>query len=263
VATGLTIVVPTARDPDAVCALIAKHRVNVLPASPTFLNLILLSGACVRHDLRRLKLVTYGTEPMPEGLLARLKAALPGARFLQTFGTSETGIVRTASKSSTSTLMRIDDPHQEYRIVDGELWLRSGTQILGYLNASSDRFTEDGWFCTGDLVEEADDGYLRIVGRREEIINVGGQKVLPSEVESVLLAMPAIADCAVRGERNAITGQAVVADVVLAPQADPQGIRQQVRRHCRARLERYKVPAKVAVVEKTRFSDRFKKRRGG
>ena len=78
--------------------------------------------------------------------------------------------------------------HEVYQSgYDGELWLRSKTQVLGYLNASMDPFTEDGWFKTGDLVDELKDGYIRIIGRKNDLINVGGEKVLPAEVESILM----------------------------------------------------------------------------
>jgi acyl-CoA synthetase (AMP-forming)/AMP-acid ligase II len=260
-ASGASMVIPDKRDPDEVCALIARHGVAVLPASPTFLNLVLMSGAAGRHDLGSLRIITYGTEPMPEGLLQRLRAAFPRVKFVQTFGTSETGISHTTSKSSDSTLLKLEDPNIEHRIVEGELWLRSGTQILGYLNHAMDSFTPDGWFKTGDLVEEAGDGYLKIVGRRKELINVGGEKVLPPEVESVLLEMPEISDCLVRGEANAITGQIVCAQVVLSASGDPATIRQRVRLHCRQRLAPYKIPAKVTVVDRTAFGERFKKMR--
>src|SRR5699024_5983129 len=128
---------------------------------------------------------------------------------------SETGIVNTASRSSDSLLIKISDPSTRYKVVEGELWLQSAKRILGYLNASNDSFTGDGWFRTGDIVEEASDGYLRIKGRRKEIINVGGQKVVPAEVESVLLKLPAVVDCKVYGEANVMTGQSVAANVVI------------------------------------------------
>ena len=261
-ATGATMVIPGSRDPDAVCELMARRAVAVLPASPTFLNLLLLSEAWKRHDLRSLRIITYGTEPMPEVLLRRLRVVFPGVKFIQTFGTSETGITHTRSKSSDSTLMKLEDLHVEYRLVDGELWLRSRTQILGYLNHPMNSFTADGWFMTGDLAEDGGDGYLRVIGRRSDVINVGGEKVLPAEVESVLLTMPGIADCLVRGESSPITGQIVCAQVVLAPGMDPAVIRQQVRKHCREHLAAFKVPVKVEVVPRTDFSDRFKKHRG-
>lgn len=260
-ATGSTLVVPASREPDHVCHLIARHRVAILPASPTFLNLLLLGDAARQHDLSSLRIITYGTEPMPETLLARLRQAFPAVKFIQTFGTSETGISRTTSKSSDSTLLKLDDPELEHRIVDGELWLRSRTQILGYLNHAMSSFTADGWFRTGDLVETAADGYLRIIGRRSELINVGGEKVLPAEVEAVLLTLPEVADCLVYGEASVITGQIVCAEIAPAPGVDPATLRTRIRTACRGRLAPYKIPAKIIPVAAPLLSTRLKKRR--
>lgn len=257
----LCLVVPHSREPGEIAALIAKRQVNVLPASPTFLNLLLLSGAPDHCDLSSLRIITYGTEPMPQPLLARLRLAFPKVKFLQTFGTSETGISQTSSESSGSTWMRIDDPNVEVRVVEGELWLRSKTQILGYLNYPMHNFTSDGWFKTGDLVETSSDGSLRIIGRQSSLINIGGLKVLPEEVEAVLLEMPEIADCVVFGEANPITGQAVVAQIVLSPGADPNSIKSLMRAHCRARLAPYKIPIRLRISDRTSFSGRFKKMR--
>ena len=259
--TGSELVIPGSRDPEEVCALIARHGVNVLPSSPTFLNLMLMGGAPGRHDLSSLRMITYGTEPMPEALLGRLRSGFPRVRFHQTFGTSETGIAQTSSRSSDSNFLKIEDPDLEYRIVDGELWLRSKTQIRGYLNASMEAFTEDGWFRTGDLVETAADGFLRIVGRAKEVINVGGEKVLPAEVEAALMTMPNVKDCSVHGVVNPITGQTVVAEVVLDTPMDPRELRLALRRHLKDRLATYKIPTKVDIVERTHGS-RFKKMRG-
>lgn len=260
-AAGARLVIPESRDPEAVCELIARHRVAVLPASPTFLNLILISEAWKRHDLGSLRIISYGTEPMPESLLSRLRGVFSKVRFVQTFGTSETGISQTTSLSSSSTLLKLDDPNIEHRIVDGELWLRSRIQILGYLNHTMDAFTPDGWFRTGDYVETAENGFIRIRGRKEELINVGGQKVLPAEVESVMLEMPEIEDCVVFGEASPITGQIVCAKVVLRPGVNPLDIRAAVRLFCRARIEPYKIPVKVTVSSQALFGARFKKLR--
>ncbi len=258
-AIGAALVIPESRRTENVCSLIARRQVNVLPASPTFLNLILMSEAHLRHDLSCLKIITYGTEPMPGGLLDRLKNAFPKVKLLQTFGTSETGIAHTRSRSNSSTLFKIDDPNVEYLIVDSELLLRSKTQILGYLNYPMDAFTEGGWFRTGDLVEQAEDGYIRIVGRLQEVINVAGQKVHPSEVESALMEMPEVADCFVQGVPNAITGQTVEARIVTTARGEPAALRKTVRRFCRGRLEPYKIPTRIRVVEEIPSGERFKK----
>ncbi|HET9642036.1 MAG TPA: AMP-binding protein [Burkholderiaceae bacterium] len=175
-AIGGTATIPPQNTPEHVADMVERFKVNVLPTSPTFLNLLLLSGALDRHEMASLRLVTYGTEPMPAGLLARLRERLPRVRLVQTFGTSETGIISTAAMASDNLYMKFDDPAIEHKVVDGELWLRSKRRILGYLNHTSDALTDDGWFITGDAVEEQEDGSIRILGRRKEVINVGGEK---------------------------------------------------------------------------------------
>ena len=256
-----TMIIPQNRNADDICKLIEEYKIAVLPSSPTFLNLILINRSYEKYDLSSLRMITYGTETMPEGLLGRLKAVFSKVKFLQTFGTSETGIATTSSKSSSSTFMKIDDENLEYKIVDNELWLRSKTQILGYLNRSMDNFTNDGWFKTGDLVELDSEGFIKIIGRNKEIINVGGQKVLPSEVESVLLGMDEIEDCLVYGEQNAITGQSVSCDVVLKSGVKADGLKILVRKFCKDKLDNLKTPTRVNVVQKTEFTERFKKSR--
>ncbi len=254
---GATAIIPENRNSDDICKLIQDYEIRVLPSSPTFLNLILMSKSNERYDLNSLKMITYGTETMPESLLIKLKTAFPKVKFLQTFGTSETGIANTSSKSSNSTFMKIDDPELEHKIVDNELWIRSKTQILGYLNSSMDSFTSDGWFKTGDLVEVSEDGYIKIIGRNTEIINVGGQKVLPSEIESVILSMEEIEDCLAYGEKNLITGQNVVCDVVLKNEIS--NIKLLIRKFCKDKLDNYKIPTKINIIDKINFGDRFKK----
>lgn len=253
---GACLIIPKIKDAKTICELIEKYKIMVLPSSPTFLNLILISEEYKNYDLSSLRMITYGTETMPQSLLLKLKEVFPKVKFLQTFGTSETGISTTSSKSSNSLFMKLEDINGEYKIVENELWLRSKTQVLGYLNASMDSFTSDGWFKTGDLVE-VDGEYIKIIGRAKEVINVGGQKVLPAEVESIILEMEEISDCMVYAEQNAITGQTVVCDVVLNKKIE--NIKKRVRVFCKDRLDTYKIPTKVNVVDKTNFSDRFKK----
>ena len=258
-ATLSTAIIPRERNSDEICALIEKYKISVLPSNPTFLNLILMSNAYKKYDLSSLKMITYGTEAMSESLLARLKATFKKVKFLQTFGTSETGILNTSSKSSNSTYIKLNDA--EYKIINGEMWIKSKTQILGYLNADMSAFEasfEDGWFKTGDLVC-LDGEYLKIVGRLKELINIGGKKALPSEIESVIMELENIADCVVYGEKNAITGQSVSCDVVLKSDMSKDELKKLIRSTCASKLERYKIPSKINVVEKIAFTNRFKK----
>ena len=257
---GSTMVIPEKREPELIGELIQNYNVNILPASPTFLNLMNIGGVFDNYDLSSLKLVTYGTEPMSENLLGNLKLKLPKARLIQTFGTSETGIIKTKSKSSTSLLIKFDDSDQEVKIVNNELWIKSNTRVLGYINHNNDSFTDDGWFKTGDLVEEKENGYYRIVGRKSKIINVGGEKVLPIEVETVILDLNYILDCTVYAKDSPITGQVVAVKVVVkSMDIDLKQLKKSIKLHCKKNLERYKVPAEIIISDKIDYSTRFKK----
>jgi acyl-CoA synthetase (AMP-forming)/AMP-acid ligase II len=254
-AAGSLLAVPPSRSPADVAATVARHKVAILPASPTFLNLLLTAG--LTEELSSLRVITYGTEPMPESLLVRLKAAFPRVRFIQTFGTSETGIARTGSPEAGSTFLRFEDPNLEWKVVGDELWLRSRTQVAGYLNACNESFTADGWFRTGDKVEQGPNGAMRILGRMGEMINVGGEKLMPAEVESVVLGIAGVADCRVRGEPHPLTGQTVVVDVVTSL-ADHEALRSAIRTACRGRLARHKIPTRVTFVSSV-SGERMKK----
>jgi acyl-CoA synthetase (AMP-forming)/AMP-acid ligase II len=131
--------------------------------------------------------------------------------------------------------------------------------MLGYLNAPSP-FTEDGWFRTGDAVE-VDGEYFRILGRRSEIINVGGEKVFPAEVETLLETMPGVEEAVVAAQPSAITGQVVVARVKLSAEESLSAFRTRMRQYCRDRLAPFKIPQKVILVDQPMHGDRFKKLR--
>jgi acyl-coenzyme A synthetase/AMP-(fatty) acid ligase len=256
---GGTVVVVEKRTPEAVCEAIERHKVSLLPTSPTFLNLLMLSDAAQRRDLSSLEVITYGTEPMPEPLLKRVHAAFPSARLQQTYGLSEVGILRSKSRSDDSLWMKIGGEGFETRVVDGMLEIKAQSAMLGYFNHASP-FTADGWFKTGDLVEQ-DGEYFRVLGRASEMINVGGEKVHPAEVEGVLGEMPGVLDATVSGERNMLTGQLVCARVRLAGNEPAAEFRARMRAFCSNRLAPYKIPQKVIVVDQALHSERFKKSR--
>jgi len=259
-ASGSLMVIPESRAPEYIISVIKKHRVTVLPSTPTFLNLLLLASSHRLGDLSSLRLITYGTEPMPEALLARLRKVLPAVRLIQTFGTSETGVLKTESPDADSNYLRINDPNVEWKIVSDELWLRTPTQIHGYLNASNEKFTKDGWFMTGDKVEVGPNNTIRILGRTGEMINVGGEKLMPTEVESVILSVPGVIDCRVFGENNAMVGQTVVADIVVQDAQSWETLRALIRQTCRQSLSAYKVPTRLNLVTAI-STNRLKKQR--
>ena len=254
------VAIKNRKDINALALAIQTHKIFMLPASPSLLNLLLLSEAHKRFDLSALRLITYGTEQMPDSLMQRLKVAFPKVRFHQTFGTSEVGITQTASFENAIKLENI-----AYKIQNGELYLKSSHQALGYLNADNSAFDDDGYFATGDLVESIrinGEEYLRILGRSKEVINVGGEKVLPQEVENVILQMPFIKDCLVYGESNAITGQSVSVKVILQENAEFTNnieLKKHIRLFCKDKLAPFKIPSKVQIVDSLAITERFKK----
>jgi acyl-CoA synthetase (AMP-forming)/AMP-acid ligase II len=218
-----------------------------------------LSEAYARRDLSSLRLVTYGTEVMPESTLARFRELFSEVKLQQTYGLSEVGILRSKSKSSDSLWVKIGGEGFETRIVDGMLEVKAHSAMIGYLNAPTP-FTEDGWFRTGDVVE-VDGEYMRFRGRASEIINVGGEKVYPAEVESVLQTMDGVDDVAVTGEANAITGHIVKAKVKLNSDETVAEFSKRMRAFCRGKLHSFKIPQKVVLVDEGMHGERFKKMR--
>lgn len=256
--TGCMVILDS-RKPDNVCKSIEKYKVEILPTSPTFINLLILSEAYKNYDLSSLQMVTYGTEPMPESTLLKFNELFPNIKLLQTYGLSEIGIMRSKSRSSNSLYVKIGGEDFQTRIKDGLLEIKSKSAMLGYLNAESP-FTEDGWFKTGDAVE-VDGEYIKILGRKSELINVGGQKVFPAEVESVIQEMDGVEEVAVSGEQNILTGQVVKAKVKLSTNETVSDFKKRLRKFCKGKLESFKIPQQIELSTESLHGERFKKMR--
>lgn len=254
---GGTVVNVPRRTVDDICRAIEQHRVQLLPTTPTFLNMLLLSESYKAYDLSSLEVVSYGAEPMPAATLSAISKMLPNVKFRQLYGLTELGILPTKPEMSGSLWLSVGNSGCECKVVDGLLWVRAETAMLGYLNAPSP-FDEAGWFNTGDAVEQKN-GYLRILGRESDLINVGGEKVFPAEVENVILQMANIKDVSVTGKVNPITGQVVVARVELGQPEDPQALEKRVRQFCKDHLAPFKIPVAVEIVSAKLYGDRFKK----
>jgi acyl-CoA synthetase (AMP-forming)/AMP-acid ligase II len=256
---GGTVVVLENRNPDYVCELIEKYKAELLPTSPTFLNMLVLSRAYERHSLKSLKVISYGAEPMPENLLNHLNRIFPDIKLQQTYGLIELGVMRSQSQNNGSLWVKIGGEGFQTRVVDGILQIKSDSAMLGYLNAKSP-FTEDGWFITGDSVE-VDGEFFKILGRKSEMINVGGEKVFPQEVENIILEIPDVEDVVVYAESNAFTGKIVCAKIKYNGTETKAEVVKKVKTYCRTKLESFKVPIKIELVDKTFESDRYKKSR--
>jgi acyl-CoA synthetase (AMP-forming)/AMP-acid ligase II len=258
-ASGGTVVTVPNRDPETVSSAIQKYRVHTLPASPTFLNLWLISSPFERYDLSSLKVIAYGTEPMPPNTLLKLHALLPDVSLVQTYGMSELGVLRSRSRDSGSLWLKFTGEGFQTKIIDGILWVKADAAMIGYLNAP-DLFDEEGWLNTQDAVE-VDGEYLRILGRASDLINVGGQKVYPAEVENLLLQMDNVLEVAVFGKPHPMMGQMVAARFNLKAPEPLADFKRRMGAFCRDRLAAYQIPRFVEVSDDEQYGSRFKKLR--
>ena len=254
---GAAVCLPS-RSPDDVCAAIAASGADLLPTTPTFLNLLIASGVYRSHDLSSIKLITYGTEVMPDATLKKTREIFPNAKLKQTYGLSELGVLRSKSESDDSPWVKIGGDGFEVKIIDSTLWVRSQANMIGYLNAPN-AIDADGWMCTGDKVQVRGE-FMRILGRKSDMINVGGQKVFPLEIENVLLEAENIGEASVFAQPHPIMGQVVYAKVSLIQPEDPVMLTERLRKHCFQRLAKYKVPLRFRIAATDDLhSDRFKK----
>lgn len=251
---GGVVVSPESRSVDAVLRACAIHQLEVLPTTPTFLRMMLMSGLLPDSVPDSLKIITYGTERMDQPTLEAISNLLPSVDFRQTYGMSEIGILRVKSEARNSLYMKVGGEGVTTRIVDNELQIHSESRMLGYLNAPSP-FDSEGWYRTGDLVEEKGD-YLKVVGRLTETINVGGLKFTAGEVERAAMSLRDVYLSKAVGKSNPVTGQHVELFVELRPGShmDSRSIADELR----ALLPRHMVPMRV-ILGTLQVGHRFKR----
>lgn len=239
------VVRPSGRSPHAVAQDIRLHNVELLPATPTFFRLWALEGIPAPADMPSLRLITYGTERMDQHTLALVANALPHVDIRQTYGMSELGILRVRTRKRDELWMQIGGEGLESRIMDGELYLRAQNRMEGYLNAPSP-FDAEGWYATRDMVE-CDGDWLRIIGRCDTVINVGGLKVLPAEVEHAALSFPGICLARATGRPNPLTGMHV--ELTCQPEPGVEIEKTKLSRHLKALLPAHCVPLRITFAQ--------------
>ena len=249
-----TVVAPISRKVEDILAMCVEHQIEVLPTTPTFLRMMLLSGLIPDSIPDSLRIITYGTERMDQPTLDALCEILPNVDFRQTFGMSEIGIVRVKSESRNSLFMKVGGEGVETRVVDNVLEIRSKSRMLGYLNAESP-FDKNGWYNTKDIVEERD-GYYKVSGRTSEVINVGGLKFMASEVERVALLFENVHLAKAEAKPNPITGQHV--ELTVQPTTNRKLDKSELKTFLSSQLPKHMVPTRLKLSSVT-ISHRFKR----
>jgi acyl-CoA synthetase (AMP-forming)/AMP-acid ligase II len=266
VLTGSSIIVlpdSVQFDPGLVLSLVEKERVFNMANVPTGWKKLVSHPGAEGYDLSSLRLATTGGGLCPVPLKKRILELFPNAMILDAFGQTEMTPV---------TSFRIDaDPSEiedrsvgksivEVRVVGengkelprgevGEILYRSSTVMKGYYKdqEKTEEVMKDGWFRSGDMGYLDESGEIRVVDRKKECINTGGEKVFPMEVEEIIGRHPKVDDVCVIGVPDEEWGSSVRAVVQLKPGKAAEG--QEIREFCRGELAGYKIPRTVVVVE--------------
>ena len=197
--------------------------------------------------------VRLSGEIADQAVLDALRARFPQARIGHAYASTEAGVgfeVTDGLQGFPAALVEGEEGPVRMQVVDATLQLRSARAARGYLGDAAPALQDaEGWIDTGDLVERRGDRF-HFLGRRSGIINVGGLKIAPEEVEAVINACPGVRMSRVTGRSSPLLGALVTAEVVLdEPAGDPADARDAILAHCRARLAAHKTPASIRFVE--------------
>jgi acyl-coenzyme A synthetase/AMP-(fatty) acid ligase len=232
---------------DFIARLIA-HGVTHLTGTPSHWRRVLMSPGAAALAPRYVRL---SGEVADQAVLDALKTRFPGVPIGHAYASTEAGVgfeVNDGLEGFPAAF--VGRPGEvEIRVEDGALHLRSGRAASGYLSPDAEALAgADGFIDTGDMVERRGERY-HFVGRRGGVINVGGLKAHPEEIEAVINRHPAVRMSRVRARRNPITGAIVVAEVVLNDvSGDAGAVKPQILEACRRELAPFKVPAMLSFV---------------
>ncbi len=261
---GGTVVLQTRPDVPELLRLVDRYRPTQLPGVPSLYQAINLNPEVGRHDLHSISVCISGSAPLLAATAHRFEE-LTGAAVVEGYGLTEASPVTHANPidgEHRSGSVGLPLPGTDQKIVDpatgqtltapgavGELWVRGPQVMAGYYRRPEEtaQVLVDGWLRTGDAAQVDADGFTYIVDRLKDMINVGGLKVYPREVEEVLTAHPAVAEAAVVGLPEAAHGEMVVAVVVRRPGATigPEELIEYVR----GRIAHFKAPRRIEFRE--------------
>ena len=240
---------------EKVLEMIEKYQPTIFQGVPTMFNYMLKSPEIEKRDIRSLQFVLSAAASMPEELIKQLKERF-NIEYAEAYGLTEVSPVITTApwqktRYGSCGYAIVDDKGNELKPGEvGELWARGTAVMLGYLNkpeATKEAITPNGWFKTGDIAKMDENGYVYIVDRKKDMINVAGFKVYPREVEEVLYTHPKIADAAVVGIPDEVKGEVPKVFIVLKP--GEAATEKEIIDYVREKIAVYKAPRSVEFVK--------------
>ena len=256
---GARTAIMTAFEPVEYLRLLEAEHITAINLVPTMLQMLVQHPAIGAHDFTALRYIVYGASPMPQPVLARAMEIFGRDRFFQYYGQTECPLCITVLRPEEHAGKRLRScgrpvPDVELKLVDadgdeaapgseGEIAVRAPSMMAGYFEApqlDAEMRLPGGWLRTRDVGTFDDDGFLYLLDRTSDMIVTGGYNVYPREVEDVLLAHPAVRECAVIGVPDETWVEAVTAVVVADNVSEDDLIA-----FCRDRLASYKKPRSV------------------
>ena len=251
-------------NPRQMLEYIQNEKVTQIAGSPTMYRLLLNTSGQENYDLSSVQRITFSSEMLETGLARALYERF-GCHLENMYGLSETMMISwtgmddsweqvaaTVGRPAPGVRVRVvDDERRPLPVGElGEIAVQTPRMMQGYYHApelTAQALDEEGWFYTGDIGYLGEDGTLRLVDRKKDLIIRGGQNVYPAEVEHYLQTHPAIRKAGVIGVPSDLAGEEVWAYLELLPGATLTA--KEVLNYCRRQIAPYKIPAQVRFVE--------------
>lgn len=220
--------------------LIEQYKITCISATSTFYRSVL--PFFNSHTYPYVKRVTFGGEKYDSALGEKMGETFPNASIRNIYASTEAGSLF----SAVGDLFEIKKEYLDFVKISQENELLVHQSFLG----ASDSYTLEGeWFHTGDLVEPVGVSQFKFATRQSDLINIGGYKVNPSEVENILEQIPGVNSALVKGRKNSVTGEILVADVVKAAELDSKELKKEIKQYASIHLQEWKVPRIIKFVD--------------
>lgn len=235
-----------------VSLLLNRYEITSISATPTFYrNMIPYLQDDTFPSMWQL---TFGGERYDESLEEPLRKIFPNAKLRNVYASTEAGSLFTA----VGDIFAISEELSRFIKISAEDELLIHHSVLG---ESTTLTLLEEWFQTGDLVKRIDDRHFIFMSRQTELINVGGYKVNPIEVEAILNQIPGVLDSLVKGRENSVTGEIIVADIIKAEEVDAKVLQKEIKNYASANLQEWKIPRLIKFVDELAMTRTGKKGR--
>jgi cyclohexanecarboxylate-CoA ligase len=243
--------------PGGLAEQVQNHRVSCVFAGPAHFKPLLDTGLLDKHDFSSMRFACLSGSPVPPALASAVEAKLNGkGKTIQLWGMTELQAGSFSRPSDPADVRHgtagAATPGTELRVVDERLQVRGASLFSGYLKnerATREAFTADGWFETGDTAELSAGGHLRFTGRVKEIINRGGVKYSPVDIEVLIDRIPGVARCAIVPYPDPVLGERACVFVQPAPGAPRATLEAITRELDRAGVAKFKWPERLELVD--------------